>query len=146
MTSKRYTIAKWFIVLNYFCIVFAILFVVLFVLNIISSIRAGALSSINSFIFATILIGGSGIYSVMILPRMRGSILVSDQGITQEFKDGSSIVISWQEPFVIKERQFLGRVDLIPSDKNRVIKIEKQIKKYDELMDFIWRKQGAAIK
>jgi hypothetical protein len=145
MNQKRYPVSKWFVIVNYFCIVIAVLSVALFVFNIITSIREGDISSVGEFVLALVLFGGCGIYSVMILPRLRGNILLTAQGITQEFKDGSTVTISFQEPFEIRERAFLGRVDLIPPDKTRVIMIEKQVKKYDELMDFIWKKQGEAL-
>ena len=68
---------------------------------------------------------------------MKEVIHLSDDQIMHEHSDGTFTTILWKENFEIRERQFLGRLELISQDQQRKIKIEHQIDGYEEICSFM---------
>jgi len=139
MTTKSYKIAKWFVVANYITIVGSLFFAAFLGLEAIVMWE----TALPAAVFVGIVAIGFAIgifYSISILPRMRETIHVTDQQISYEYSNGNITAISWGEDFVVKNRLFLGRVDLSSKDGQRVIKLEQQLAGYQELLEFITAK------
>ena len=129
-------IAKSYVSTNYFIIViFPILGLGFMTRSIGDWGGSLLLDVIPHFLFGAVLIA-RGIYSISILPRMKDIVHVSEQQITQERPDGTSTTISWDENFETR-RNFLGRLELIGQDGQRIIKLERQLDGYLELVEFI---------
>ena len=76
----------------------------------------------------------AGIYQISITPRLREAIVITDDGIAQELANGSKVTIRWKEVARLKERPFLGRLELISIEPTRVVRIEHQIRGFPDLV------------
>ncbi|MGC1374641.1 MAG: hypothetical protein WA821_00350 [Anaerolineales bacterium] len=136
MRTKKYMFAKSYASTNYLIIV---IFLVMGLGFMIQSMMARG-GSLLLDVMPPFLMGAGflarGIYSISILPRMKEIVYVSEQQITQERPDGTSTTISWNENFETR-RNFLGRLELVSQDGQRIIKLERQLDGYPELVEFI---------
>ena len=84
-----------------------------------------------------VLIMSLGLYQIRIAPRLRDTITVSESHITQQFANGSSVSMQWDEISVIQARNFLGRIELVSKDSDKTIFIEYQLKDFSKLVAII---------
>jgi hypothetical protein len=137
MIQKSYKIAKWFEIANYLFIPVSFAFAIMFgYIAFIEWIPVALGPSLIS-IFMAIFFIFCGIYSIRILPQFKEIIHITNEQILQEHIDKFSTSIRWDENFGVKHRPFLGRLDLISQDGQRIIKIEQQLGGYNELIKFI---------
>ena len=71
---------------------------------------------------------------------MKEVVHVSENQIMHEHSDGTFTTIWWKENFEIRDRQLLGRLELISQDGQRIIKIEHQIDGHQEICELITAK------
>ncbi|GEM_PF-4662507 len=149
MTTQKYKIAQWFIIVNYVVIGFSFLFALFFVYITVTSLNSLISSSILMFLLAAVGFIAAGIYSIKILPRLRETIIITGDQISMEHVDGSITAISFKEDFKIINRPFLGRLDLVSQDGGRVIRLEQQLSGYEEILSVIScklrEKQNSAV-
>jgi hypothetical protein len=143
MYTKRFKIAKWFIVANYLVIPLSFFFSIFFLYFAIPRWDYNFRSDIVlSILFALAGIGFAigGIYSMRIVPRLRDTILVTDAKIIHEHFNGSMTQLYWKENFTLRERTLLGRLELISRDGQRKIMVENQLEHFQELKELIQKK------
>lgn len=126
METKKFAISKWFVIANYFIIPVSFVFTVFFILGPLFLWHG---SPIEITVYSIMGIGFfvGGIYSIKFVPQMKDTIRISERQIMREHSaDGTFISIWWRENFTVRNRQFLGRLELISQDGQRVVMIEHQ--------------------
>ena len=148
METKKFAISKWFIMANYFVIPVSFVFAAFFILGPLFLWHG---SPIEIIVYSIVGIGFfmGGIYSIKIVPHMKDSIHISESQIMREhLADGTFTSIWWRENFTVRNRAFLGRLDVISQDGQRIVMIEQQTERFQEICDLInaklIEKQGEA--
>jgi uncharacterized protein (DUF58 family) len=137
MTPKSFRIAKWFVVANYLTIAGSFIIALLFVVTVVLASDLISRWQVLIFVIGAVGFVIGGIYSINILPRLKATVYVSEKQISYELADGDSVSISWEEDFEVRNRPFLGRLELISQDGQRVVQLEQQLSKYDDLLGLI---------
>lgn len=137
MKSIEFKISKWTIISNYIMIPVCFIIAAFFILGSLFLFQGSIFSIIFFFILGFSFIAGA-IYAIKTLPQLKDIIHISETQIMREnSSDGSFISINWDEDFTLRNRQFLGRLDLISQDGERIVKIEHQTKDFQVICDFI---------
>ncbi len=138
MEAKKFAVSKWFVIANYIAIAGSFVFAALFILRPIlvwqevSSVPALGLITIGLCFLA------GGIYSISIVPQMKDIVHISESQIMREnAAEGTFTTIWWKENFTVRNRQFLGRLELISQDGQRIVKIEHQTENFQQICEFI---------
>ncbi len=137
MATRRYKIAKWFVIANYLFIPFSFVLAIASMIGAFTFWRDAELATSAVVLLFSIGWIAGGLYSIRILPGMKETIQISDEKIIQEHSDGTLTAISWKEGFKVKNHPFLGRLDVISMDGEKIIRIEQQLKMYREVVEFI---------
>ncbi|MFT3894619.1 MAG: hypothetical protein QM730_23570 [Anaerolineales bacterium] len=140
MMPRRFKFSPWFVIGNYSIIPLCFLLSAFFLFFGVPAwlretpVNYGAvvMLAISGIGFA---IGGG--YYIRIIPRLREEILVTDTGIVQEHADGATTQLRWDEDFTVRNRAFLGRIELTSLDQKRTIMLEQQLDNYQELLHII---------
>jgi hypothetical protein len=137
METKKFTISKWFVIANYFTIPGSFVFAIFFIFGPLFLWHS---SLIEKVLYCIMGIGFfvCGIYSIKIVPQMKDTIHISESQIMREHStDGTFTSIWWKENFTVRNRPFLGRLELISQDGQRVVMIEHQTEKFQEIYELI---------
>jgi len=137
MASRNFRVAKWFVVANYITLLFCFPIVFLFFYGASDMWNQRQYpGAFLSGIFGVSFIVGA-IYTIRILPRFKETVLVTESEITHKLADGTSITISWEDGFQLRNRPLLGRLEVISVDGLRTIRLEHQLNGFEELLVFI---------
>ena len=138
METIKFNISKWYVIANYFSIVGCPIFAAFFLLGPFFLWHDSSLIELSIFLFFGVFFIVGGICSISILPQMKDSVYISENQIMREYSaDGTFTIIQWKENFTIRNRLFLGRLELISQDGQRIVKIEHQTERYQEIYEFI---------
>ncbi len=143
---KEFKIARSFIIANYAMIPFLFLMALFFLYRVLFNRQSlDAANSQTSFLFfvAAIAAIAAGIYCIRILPRLSDKTILTDSGIRCEHSDGSVTEILWEENYNIKQRIFLGRIEISSSDGQRTILLENQLENFQDLVKLLNAKSAA---
>ena len=77
------------------------------------------------------------LYFIFIIPRLYADIIVTEDGISQMYKNGRMLSISWNEISEISFRYFLKRIEISGENPKRTIFLETQIHLSDHIVDII---------
>lgn len=87
---------------------------------------------------------GIAIYCFLMIPRLYAEIIIFDDRITQQYNNGSSVSIRWEEISKMTVRRYLSRLEIKGVNSEKVIFIESQIQGYEEIVDIIGAKLNKA--
>ncbi len=137
MPERSFKVAAWFIWMNYALIPLSILFAALMLGALWGTWATAAIPA--KVLFAGVGVGfiAGAIYTIRILPRFREVITVTDAALVQRLANGDSVSISWEDEIVLRNRAFLGRLEVIGGYGARMIQLEHQLTDYQELVALI---------
>jgi len=137
MGTKRFAISKWFVIANYLSIPGAFILAGYFILGPLFLWHGSPIEIIFYSLAGIGLIVG-GIYSIKIVPQLKDSIHISESQIMRENSaDGTFTSIWWRENFTVRNRGLLGRLELISQDGQRIVMIEHQTERFQEICEVI---------
>jgi hypothetical protein len=140
METRKYSISKWHILCNYFSIPIYFASAFFIFLSIASWPPESPFLFMSMVIFFVFFLAG-GVYSIKIVPEMKDSIHISENQIMRENSaEGTFTTIWWKENFTVRNRKFLGRLELISQDGQRVVKIEHQTERFQEICNLVYAK------
>ncbi|HRF50736.1 MAG TPA: hypothetical protein PLC98_24115 [Anaerolineales bacterium] len=142
MEKRDFKVARWFVWMNYALIPLSLLLAVFMYWALLVAWNTATIEQM--VLFAVV---GSGflvgaIYTIKILPRFQDTITVTDEALIHRLADGHSVAISWDEEIVLRNRAFLGRLEVIGGYGERMIKLEHQLDGYHDLVALIQARAG----
>jgi hypothetical protein len=75
-----------------------------------------------------------GIYSAYTALRLGETITLSKTHITQKRSNGTPLTLRWDEIVALRHRRFLGRVELVTQESNKVLRLEYQLNDFADLL------------
>jgi hypothetical protein len=78
-----------------------------------------------------------GLYQIKIVPRLFDTIAITESRIAQQSPNGHSVSMQWDDIASIRERDFLGRLELVSKASGKTIFIEYQLNDFPKLVYMI---------
>lgn len=75
-----------------------------------------------------------GVYSVYTALRLGETVTLSKTHITQKRSNGTPLTLRWDEIVALRHRRFLGRVELVAREPNKVLRLEYQLNGFADLL------------
>jgi len=137
MENRDFKVAAWFVWMNYALIPLSLLLAAFMYWALVATWSSASVAQM-----VLIAVVGSGflagaIYTIKIIPRFRETITVTDEALIQRLAGGVCVTITWNEEIVLRNRVFLGRLEVIGGYGERMIKLEHQLAGYHDLVALI---------